>query len=72
MTGDNCRSANVFNLYRTDRTNRPAASGIFAAKISLASSSRGIKYNCQIKAENLTPCEIKVMTCLGHYCNANG
>lgn len=32
---------------------------IFATKISLTSSSRGIKYNCQIKVEDLTPCEIK-------------
>lgn len=53
--------ANAFNLYHTNGTSLGCKwkRGIFAAKISLASSSRGVKYNCQIKAEALTPYEIK-------------
>lgn len=59
MTDDNFRfRANVFNLYHTDGTSPGWKRGIFAAKISLA-SSRGIKYNCQINSKDLTRCEIK-------------
>lgn len=63
MTGDNFRFREcIFFLYRSGRDIvrlRADAWGICSENTSSASFSRGIKYNWQIKAEDLTSREIK-------------